>query len=215
MKRFATLVAAALLAGCSPVIHIAAEPLTIAAEPLTLKIELPENLGKVTSPTPAAAPGEKPSLEPPAGNGDSESAAPMKAKPESVAAAAPPEPRRETPENVDGAQPGHNPDLAGFWSSVSASGPGSASVRRVEMVFGDAGDWTATMLFEPEGRSRFQSLDGRWTLAGDCLTVTLSDGRERPWRLSREGETLVLRDGESVLKLERVKESRSPEPSDR
>lgn len=92
-------------------------------------------------------------------------------------------------------------ELPGSWTSTATSGPGSASVRRIDMEFISDGAWCGSMLLEIDGKKRFESLDGTWTLAEGKVTVKFSDGRERAWAISWDGATLVLRDGEAELRL--------------
>ncbi|KAF0244633.1 MAG: hypothetical protein FD180_2359 [Planctomycetota bacterium] len=95
-------------------------------------------------------------------------------------------------------------ELPGSWTSTTASGPGSASVRRVDMEFSADGAWCGSMLVEVDGKKRFESLDGTWSLSESKATVKLGDGRERAWAVSWDGATLILRDGDAELRLRRV-----------
>lgn len=138
---------------------------------------------KKAPPEPAAPPPEEPVADGGAPEPGAKPAEPPPAEP-----ARPPEPSRELP---------------GHWISTSASGPGSAGVRRVEMEFRDGGAWHGWIIFEQDGREKSEALDGTWALAGDKVSVRFEDGRDTAWTLRWETGTLVLREGEAELRLER------------
>ncbi|MCE9581381.1 MAG: hypothetical protein K8T20_02575 [Planctomycetes bacterium] len=124
--------------------------------------------------------------------------------------AEPAKPAEEVAKPPDSAKPPVPPrqELPGSWTSVSATGPGSAPVRRVEMEFGADGAWCGSMLLEIDGKKRFETLAGTWTAADGRIVVKLSDTRERKWSVSWDGATLVLRDGDAELRLERTLKGR-------
>lgn len=95
------------------------------------------------------------------------------------------------------------PGITGRWESTSVSGPASASVQSVQMLFEASGAFTATMLIQAEGRKRFASLSGTWVIEEKELTITLIDGRTRRWTVAWDGEALLLSDGEATVRLER------------
>lgn len=94
--------------------------------------------------------------------------------------------------------------IQGHWRSKSVTGPGSANVRSVELIFGEDGTLSGTMLIEAGGRKRFSCLEGTWREGQGRLAVTYSDGRARTWAVAWDEATLILKDGEGEMKMERV-----------
>ncbi|MEK7470319.1 MAG: hypothetical protein AAB074_23360 [Planctomycetota bacterium] len=132
---------------------------------------------------------------------------PTEAKEEpAVPSPAPPDPVVAKPPDPEPVAPAVPPrqELPGSWTSTSASGPGSAPVRRVDMEFSANGAWCGSMLLDVDGKKRFESLDGTWSLAEGRVSVKLSDGRERVWTIAWDGPALILRDGEAELRFRRL-----------
>jgi len=112
----------------------------------------------------------------------------------------------ETPNQASIKPKSSRQEIPGWWVSRAAAGPGAAGVLKVEMIFGDGGAFSGTILVETDGKRRFAGLDGTWRMAEDRIAVTLSDGSERTWSVAWDGGLLILKDGESELRLERAPE---------
>jgi len=119
----------------------------------------------------------------------------------------PPPPVEKPPDKpVEPAPKPPRQEIPGMWLSKAALGPGSAPVRRVEMIFEMDGGFAGTMLLEAEKKKRFVSLDGTWVQEGSKITVKYSNGNTRTWGFSWDGGVLILKDGEAELRLERAPE---------
>lgn len=117
-----------------------------------------------------------------------------------------PEAEPETPSQSSIQPKSTRQEIPGWWVSRAASGPDAAGVLKVEMIFGDTGSFSGTILVESDGERRFASLEGTWKKAEDRIDVTLRDGSVRTWSVSWDGGLLILKDGESELRLERAPE---------
>ncbi|MBI2922748.1 MAG: hypothetical protein HYY18_16975 [Planctomycetes bacterium] len=109
----------------------------------------------------------------------------------------PPEPTPLVPE------PPPNQEIPGWWRSAAVGGPGSAPVRRIELVFDEGGAFAGSMLMELEGKKSFVSLEGTWSKADGRLALKYADGRERSFAYSWERDVLLLADGDAEMKLVR------------
>jgi hypothetical protein len=87
--------------------------------------------------------------------------------------------------------------LVGAWRSTTVSGPGSASISRVVLVFdGDGGVSGAAF-----GPSNVTSLAGTYTDLDGAVRVDLGGGDVRLWVKDLEPGLLVLREGDQELRL--------------
>ena len=93
------------------------------------------------------------------------------------------------------------PTLVGAWSSVAVLGPGSASIRRVVMVFDPDGGFTAAAF----GTSTTSTLAGAYREMDGAAEVDLGEDGLRVWAVELELDSLVLRDGEREIRLTKLR----------
>jgi hypothetical protein len=92
------------------------------------------------------------------------------------------------------------PTLVGAWVSVAALGPGSASIRRVVIVFDEDGDFTAAAF----GTSSNSTLAGAYREMDGAVEVDLGDDGLRVWPAELGVDTLVLHEGDREIRLKRM-----------
>ena len=108
----------------------------------------------------------------------------------------------ETPAPVEAATPEPElPTLVGAWTSVAVLGPGSASIRRVVMVFDEDGDFTAAAF----GTSKTSTLAGAYREMDGAVEVDLGDDGRRVWPAELGVASLVLRDGDREIRLAKLR----------
>lgn len=92
---------------------------------------------------------------------------------------------------------GKSPSPVGAWTSVSIKGPGSAWVRRVDVLF--HGDGHYLSIAEGDGTPRLVS--GTYVLADGVLTIERPGAAPLRFSCRRDGDDLVLADKEAELRL--------------
>ena len=68
-------------------------------------------------------------------------------------------------------RPAAREDVLGYFESERITGEAAASVRRVYYSFAADGTYTGAALVQDGARAAFQTLSGRWTLAGQALSL--------------------------------------------
>lgn len=89
------------------------------------------------------------------------------------------------------------PRIVGAWSSVAVSGPGSASIRRVVLVFEPDGRFSGAAFLE----SGSLSLAGSYTDTEGAVQADLGGGDVRLWSKELKPGSLVLREGDKEIRL--------------
>lgn len=94
-------------------------------------------------------------------------------------------------------------DLIGWWMSEGAQGPGSASVRRIDLIFNPDGTYEGLAVIENDGhRARLDR--GRYEQEEDEVQIRYDDGRVRSLQLEWIDGRLTLREDGAELVLKRV-----------
>lgn len=91
--------------------------------------------------------------------------------------------------------------LTGAWMSTRLSGPGSAFLQRIVMVFDEEGGFSAAAF----GMSKISSEAGTYRSMDGAVEVDLGDGDVRLWPMELDAEGLRLRDGEREILLRRIR----------
>ncbi|MBI2933586.1 MAG: hypothetical protein HYY16_18240 [Planctomycetes bacterium] len=110
-------------------------------------------------------------------------------------------PAIERDEVVEKPAPPSREDVVGWWISTEVRGPGSAGVRRVEMIFNRDGTYEGMAVIQEQDRLRMCVSRGKCVPTGLDLQMDLEDGRRERWKGSWEDHRLVLKDGESEVVL--------------
>ena len=113
----------------------------------------------------------------------------------------PPEPEESAPPPAEEPPDAVLPTLQGTWSSTAALGPGSASIRRIVMVFDPEGGFTAAAF----GTSKISSLTGTYRSMDGAVEVDLGADGLRLWAAELDVDTLLLREQEREIRLTRLR----------
>ena len=89
------------------------------------------------------------------------------------------------------------PEIVGAWTSIGLKGPGSASFRRIDLVFHRDGRFAGIA----EGSAKVEVLSGRCALADGTLRMTPDQGEALPFGVRFDGATLILADHGAELHL--------------
>ena len=92
--------------------------------------------------------------------------------------------------------------LVGAWTTTSIRGPGSAWLRRIDVLFHADGRYLAVA----DGEGVATLVSGRWTTAADAVTIARDGAGPLRFERSAEGAALILRSGGAELRLEPFRE---------
>ena len=96
--------------------------------------------------------------------------------------------------------PARSADLRGLFESISIEGEVAAALWKVYYAFAEDGSYSGAALVLGGANPEFQTLSGKWVLAGD--TLDLGDGQTA--RASFAGDHLKLESAGSVVILRRT-----------
>lgn len=89
------------------------------------------------------------------------------------------------------------PSIVGAWRSTVLSGPGSADVERVVLVFEPGGGFSGTA-FTHAGAAH---VSGEYSIDDGTLQVDLAEGDVRRWPMELSRQALLLRDEDKEMRL--------------
>jgi hypothetical protein len=90
--------------------------------------------------------------------------------------------------------------LVGAWASEAASGPGSATLRRVLMVFDAEGNFSGAAF----GGAKTSTIAGRYREMDGAIELVFGGEESRIWTSELDGDALILREGEGLIRLRRI-----------
>lgn len=126
------------------------------------------------------------------------SGGPLKELP--VFEAPPPEPVEAAPAPAPVVEAGP-PSLLGAWSSTALAGPGSATLRRVVMIFDADGSVKAAAF----GDTTSSAFTGAYQEMDGAILVDVGGPSLRLWETELGRDTLILRDEDREIRFERLR----------